>query len=150
MSRFQLVEPAPNTEQHRTRRLFLALIAAQAVHSIEEILFRLYEVFAPARFVSELVNDNPAIGFAILNAVIVGLSILCYLAWIRPGAPSAGTWMWLWAVIELINGTVHVALAIVRGGYFPGVATAPILFIVALLLARELLRGRRSSAVGHA
>jgi len=33
---------------------FLALIVAQAAHSIEEYVFRLFEVLAPARFISGL------------------------------------------------------------------------------------------------
>ena len=40
------------------------LILAQAAHSTEEYVFRLFDVFAPARFVSSLVSDNLAVGFA--------------------------------------------------------------------------------------
>ncbi|MHC4404822.1 MAG: HXXEE domain-containing protein [Planctomycetota bacterium] len=130
--------------------MFLALVGAQALHSIEEVLFRLYEVFAPARFVSELVSSNPAIGFAMLNAGIVAFGVLCYVAWIRPGTPSARMWLWLWAVVELVNGIVHSAVAVVRGGYFPGVVTAPILIVIALFLGRHLLRLRGTTTVGEA
>ena len=49
----------------RTRFAFLALILTQAAHSVEEYVFRLYDVFAPARFVSGLVSDNHAAGFAV-------------------------------------------------------------------------------------
>ena len=51
----------------RIRRAFLFLVIAQAAHSIEEYLFRLFDVFGPARFVSGLVSDNLATGFAIIN-----------------------------------------------------------------------------------
>jgi hypothetical protein len=51
----------------RSRWAFLALILAQAAHSIEEYLFRLFDVFAPARFVSRLVSNDLAVGFALVN-----------------------------------------------------------------------------------
>lgn len=37
---------------------FLALILAQACHSVEEYVFRLYDVFPPARFVSGLFSKG--------------------------------------------------------------------------------------------
>ena len=43
---------------------FLLLVVAQAAHSVEEYVTRLYADFAPARFVSTLVSDDPATGFA--------------------------------------------------------------------------------------
>jgi len=48
--------------QSRDQNAFLALILVQAAHSLEEYVFRLYEVFAPARFISNLVSDDPATG----------------------------------------------------------------------------------------
>ncbi len=50
------------------RILFLALILTQAGHSIEEYSTRLYDVLAPARFVSSFFSDDRSIGFAIFNA----------------------------------------------------------------------------------
>ena len=55
----------------RIRWAFLALIVAQAAHSIEEYVFRLFDVFAPARFVSGLVSDDLSVGFAFGNAGLV-------------------------------------------------------------------------------
>ena len=43
--------------EHRGQLVFLFLILAQAAHSIEEYVSKLYEVFAPARFVSSLVSN---------------------------------------------------------------------------------------------
>lgn len=45
------------------RTAFGLLIAAQAAHSIEEYLGRLWEVFPPATFVSGLVSPNRDVGF---------------------------------------------------------------------------------------
>jgi len=129
----------------RTRTAFLALILVQAAHSIEEYVFALYDVFAPARFASELVSSNPAVGFALLNVAVVAFGAWCYLARVRPGRASARGLMWAWVLVSLANGVVHSTMAFVRGGYFPGVATAPILFVLAAFIAARLIQGRDSS-----
>ena len=55
----------------QSRRAFLVLILAQAAHSTEEYVFRLFDVFAPARFVSSLVSDDLAVGFALVNTGLI-------------------------------------------------------------------------------
>ena len=130
----------------RAKRAFLLLVAVQACHSIEEYAFALYEVFPVARFASGLVSDNHAVGFAILNSAFVAFGLWCYLVPIRSAWASARGWAWLWVIIELGNGLGHPALAARAGGYFPGVATAPVLFVVAVYLASRLIRTRGSRA----
>jgi hypothetical protein len=44
----------------RSKLLFVFLVIAQAAHSVEEYVTRLFEVFTPARFVSGLVSDDLA------------------------------------------------------------------------------------------
>lgn len=51
--------------------MFLFLVITQAPHSIEEYVTRLYQVFAPARFVSSLVSNNLALGFVVVNAALI-------------------------------------------------------------------------------
>src|SRR5216683_1879357 len=46
-------------------------ILAQGAHSIEEYVTKLYEVFAPGRFVSSLVSNDLALGFLVVNAALV-------------------------------------------------------------------------------
>ena len=101
---------------------------------------RLYDVFAPARFVSGLVSDDPATGFAIVNLAIVGFGLWCWSLPVRAGWRSAEAIVWGWTLVELGNGTVHAVMAVARGGYFPGVITAPLLIVAALLVARQLRR----------
>ena len=124
----------------RSRWTFLALILAQAAHSIEEYVFRLYDVFAPARFVSSLFSDDLAKGFAIFNIELVLFGVWCYVVWIRPDRPSAPVWAWLWILLELGNGIGHPAIALARGGYFPGVITAPVLLALSIYLALQMTR----------
>lgn len=125
----------------RSRTAFGALVAAQAAHSVEEYLARLYDVLGLARFLSGLGGGDRATGFAILNAGIVIFGVWCYRTRVRGGRPSARLLAWLWAVAELVNGLGHVALAAVRGGYFPGLGTAPLLVAISLYLIRRLTAG---------
>jgi len=122
----------------RTKYAFLALIVTQAIHSAEEYLSHLYEVLPPARFASELVSNDLATGFLILNVLLILFGIWCYIARVRKNHPSAKFWIWPWIIIELGNGIAHPVLAILRGGYFPGVITAPILLLIAIYLAVKM------------
>lgn len=119
----------------RSRFAFLALILAQAAHSVEEYVFRLYDVFAPARFVCSLVSDDPATGFVISNTALVLFGLGCYVFAVRTGHRSTRVWVWIWIIIELFNGIGHTAIALAQGAYFPGVATAPLLLALSIYLA---------------
>ena len=122
----------------RSRATFLALIMAQAAHSIEEYAFRLFDVFAPARFISSLFGGDLARGFAIANIALVLFGAWCYVARVHRGLPSARSLAWFWALLELGNGVGHSAFALARGGYFPGIATAPLLIGLSVYLIARL------------
>jgi hypothetical protein len=124
----------------RGRTAFAVLIAAQAAHSAEEYVFRLYDVFAPARLVSSLFSSDLSVGFALANAGIVLFGIWCYVARVLPSRPSATAVAWFWVILEFGNGMGHTALAVTRGGYFPGAWTAPILIGVSVYLGHRLVR----------
>jgi Protein of unknown function with HXXEE motif len=123
---------------HRSRLFFLILVVAQVTHSFEEYATRLYEVFAPARFVSGLFSDDVAVGFVIANAIIITVGIWCYVGPVRSGRGAARPVAWVWAVIELANGTGHIILAVLARGYFPGAMTAVVLAFAAASLALSL------------
>lgn len=124
----------------RAPGVFALLIAAQAAHSVEEYVFRLYDVLAPARFVSGLLSTDPSVGFALANAAVVLFGVWCCRARVWPGHRSWRGWAWFWVVLETGNGIGHGLLALSRGGYFPGVGTAPLLLALALSLGVVLLR----------
>ena len=124
---------------------FIALIGAQAVHSVEEYVGRLYEVFPPARLVSSLVSHDLRRGFIIGNVVLILFGLWCFIWPIRRRWTSALAFGWLWVAIELINGVVHPLWSLVELRYTPGVATAPLLFLLAIYLARQL-RASQSGA----
>ena len=126
--------------ERRIQFVFQGLIFAQAAHSIEESIARLYEVWAPARFVASLISRDPATGFVIANALLVIFALLCWAVPVRLRWKGARGVMWFWSILELSNGAGHIVLALLRGAYFPGVATAPLLLLfggwLAVLLAR--------------
>lgn len=128
----------------RARVLFAALILAQAVHSIEEYLFRLYDALAPARYVSEALGFDRALGFVVANVALVSFGLWCWLARVRQGHRSARAFAWFWALLETANAFAHGALAVAAGGYFPGLATAPLLLAVGGALAWRLAFVERS------
>jgi Protein of unknown function with HXXEE motif len=128
----------------RSEFTFLALILAQAAHSVEEYVFRLYHVFPPARYISSLVSEDLAVGFVIVNVALVLFGLWCYMARVRVRHSSAVAWMWLWLFIEFGNGFGHIVIALMRGAYFPGVATAPFLIAISGYLALQLLKLQRS------
>lgn len=125
---------------NRRQTLFGLLILTQAAHSVEESVGRLWESFPPARVLPALVSTNHALGFITLNIGLVAFGGWCFFWPVRREWTSAAAVAWLWVVIETINGIVHPAWSLAQGAYSPGVATAPLLLVLALVLAHELRR----------
>jgi hypothetical protein len=119
---------------------FLILVIAQLLHSIEEFVFRLYDVFAPARFVSGLISTNLRTGFIVVNLVFIVLGFWCYAVPVRRALPAAIPLMWVFIVVEILNGIGHPVISILERAYIPGTATAPVLFIIAVYLSIQITR----------
>lgn len=128
--------------QRHVQTAFLGLILSQAAHSIEEYVTRLYEVFGPARFVSGLVSPDLRLGFLIVNAAFFTFGLWCWAVPVHNGWRIARGFMWFWIIMELANGAGHFALAVAHHGYFPGVATAPLLLFFAVRLLSLINRQR--------
>lgn len=118
--------------------IFGLLVLAQAAHSIEEYVGRLWETFPPARLLTALVSTDQASGFLVINVALVSFGVWCLLWPVRRAWSSAAALAWFWVVLETINGVGHPAWSAAQGAYTPGVATAPLLLALALLLARAL------------
>ena len=113
----------------RLQLTFLAVIVAQAAHSVEEYRGRLYDVFP-------------------LNVLILAFGAWCWFWPVRRHWRSAVGLAWVWAVVEVLNGIGHSAWSLMRGGYTPGVATAPALLALALTLGAQLVNATRPDAAG--
>ncbi|HEX6942850.1 MAG TPA: HXXEE domain-containing protein [Gemmatimonadaceae bacterium] len=118
----------------RHQLAFGLLILAQALHSIEEYVGRLWASFPPADFVSGLVSQDRELGFLLLNVALVTFGTWCYLVPIRRRWPSATGITLGWSLVELINGVGHPLWSLRQGGYTPGLATAPVLLVLAISL----------------
>ena len=127
---------------NRFQYAFGLLILAQAAHSFEEYAGGLWESFPPARLLTGLFSENRERAFIALNVALVAFGLWCFIWPVRRGWPSAALFAWIWVAVELINGIVHPLWALSVGGYAPGVATAPMLLILAIWVLRE---SRRSS-----
>ena len=117
---------------------FGGLILTQAAHSIEECVGRLWESFPPARIAAGLVSANLERGFIIGNVCLVAFGVWCLFWPVRRGWQVAPLLVWSWITIETINGIVHPLWSLRQGGYTPGVATAPVLLVLAIYLALQM------------
>jgi len=124
----------------RLQLAFGALVLAQAAHSVEEYLGHLWESIPPARFLSGLVSSNLEHGFVIINIGLLAFGLWCFFWPVRRGWPVAVPLAWFWVALEIINGIGHPFWSLRAGGYTPGLATAPVLLLLAADLARQLRR----------
>jgi hypothetical protein len=128
----------------RIQAPFGALVLVQAAHSVEEYVGRLWETFPPAYVLTGLVSSDRELGFAVINLSLVAFGLWCWIWPVRGGWRSAGVFAWFWVGLQVINGIGHPFWTLRQGGYTPGVATAPLLLVLALLLAFRLLHGGTS------
>lgn len=139
--------PEAGLAMTRHKIAFGALVLTQAAHSVEEYVGRLWETFPPARFLTRLVSQDQERGFVLVNIALVAFGVWCFMWPIRRGWSTALLLAWIWVTIEVINGVVHPLWTLRAGGYTPGVATAPVLLVIALYLGQQLhTTARRSSA----
>ena len=123
----------------RIKISFLLLVLTQGLHSIEEYIGRLWEVYPPAKFMCSIVSKNHETGFLIINIGFFISGLLCWLFTIRQNKLYAQGLIWFWIVMEIINVIGHVSWAISERAYVPGVATASVLLVVAVYLLRQLV-----------
>ena len=114
-----------------SKATFLALVAVQTAHSVEECLGRLWDVFPPARFVTGLISEDRRFGFIVFNVALISFGIWCFFWPVLRRWSSAIAFMSFWVVIELINGMGHIVWSVQAAGYTPGVITASLLLILA-------------------
>jgi hypothetical protein len=122
----------------RFQATFGALVLTQAAHSVEEYVGRLWESFPPARFLTGLISQDLERGFLVINVSFVAFGLWCWLWPVRRGSPSAVYLAWAWVALQGINGVGHSLWSLRQGRYTPGVATAPVLLVLAVYLARQL------------
>jgi hypothetical protein len=131
----------------KSGKYFLFLGIAQALHSIEEIYFHLYDFaskislkvppmvsfFAHLKMKSEI--------FAILNIIIIVI-IFVSVPFYENKYRGALFVAWFWAIAEILNGLGHLTGAIIFSQYFPGALSAPLLLLSGSILLYQLYHDR--------
>jgi len=136
----------PSPPENRQGRLAasraLALATGiQGVHFVEEAVAGCEEQFPallglPAMAMSLFVAFNLA-WIAIWIASIAGL---------RSANPVAFFAAWFLAIAGMLNGLAHPLMAIATGGYFPGLASSPLVGVASLWLWLRLRGATRPRA----
>lgn len=127
--------PARDGDRRASGRILLVAIACQGLHFVEETATGF-----PER-VGEVLGV-PGIPFGFF----VAFNVAWLVVWIvsvpavRSGRALGFFAAWFLAVAGMINGVAHPALAVVERGYFPGLASAPVVGGVCVLLWRALRR----------
>ena len=116
---------------------------AQVIHSMEETYFELYREFGSmSEALHQIFPWIPVFQisadiFAILNYLIIAL-MLGSVPFAQKGDRVGLILIWSWAIIELLNGAFHIGTWIFLHQYFPGGVSGPPLFILGLLLIRQI------------
>lgn len=124
-----------HTDLPRATRIFALLLLFQAVHAAEEYATRFYEAYPE---VLGLGAPWPAGFFLAFNVFWFAVWTAAGLA-LHRGYTVAFFPVWFLAIASMGNGIVHPLLAIVTGGYFPGLLTSPLVGIGGILLWRNLM-----------
>jgi hypothetical protein len=123
--------------------VFLSLIILQAIHSVEEFVFRFYEQFPPMRLIYQDAPHLAKPAFAIANALLFLAGLICFYYWVRPARERARTIVWVWIILESINVIAHLVWAVLIRGYNPGLATVVLFVPVLIYLSHLMRRGSR-------
>jgi hypothetical protein len=125
---------------YKIKVAFLMLIGLQALHSIEEVVFRFYELFPPMAFIY---RDAPYLAkpaFIISNAFLILFGLFCFFRWVRPAGKSAKTVVWFWIAIESFNVIAHLVWGAFIRAYNPGSATVLLFLPILIYLGYQLQR----------
>lgn len=119
--------------------IYFSLGLVQAAHSVEEVLTGLWKnlpvvtSMIHSRVPSFPVMAWSAEGFAAANLVIVAV-LLSLSPFVFLGQPWALRIVPVVAVIEMLNGLIHILPAVVKGGYYSGCVTAIFLLVLGIIL----------------
>ena len=102
------------------------MILLQAIHSVEEYIFKLYEVFPPMQAAYRNTPELSQAAFITFNLLLLLFGLFCFFYWVQPARKGARVVVWVWIVIQTATFAAHLVWAILIGGYNPGLATAPL------------------------
>jgi hypothetical protein len=115
-------------------RVALVVILAQAAHFTEELRTGFDERF-PALFGLAPMSLRFFVSFNVAWLVIWSLSCWGLAVRRRPALFP----LWFLAIAGAANGVAHPLMSVAVGGYFPGLATSPLIGVLGVVLLRRLL-----------
>ncbi len=141
---------AESERQRRVGTLYWLLAFGQAVHSIEEMRTGLYDFFwTMTGVVHNAFPSFPQFRWDAVTFAAVNMGIITFVLGIAPFVREGRGWAvglaGMVAAVETLNGIAHISAAFYFGGYVPGVASAPLLLILGVVLLRELVNQPRAS-----
>jgi len=115
----------------------LLVLAAQSLHFAEEFVTGFYTRFPDLLGLSIWTPEF----FVTFNMACFAVWSLAIAATVLRRVPSLTAWpIWFLALAAVGNGIAHPVLAIVAGGYFPGLFSSPLVGVAGLVLVRALVR----------
>lgn len=137
------LSPAVNAAERNTAARMLAIATgAQGLHFFEEFVTG-FDARFPALFG---LPPMPQSIFVAFNLLWIGIWLVS-IPGLRHSRPVAFFAAWFLAIAGALNGVAHPLLAVVAGGYFPGLFTSPIIGIAGVLLFRKLINATREESV---
>lgn len=130
-------------ESVKLAQSYWVLGLAQVIHSIEETLSQLYlQLNSMITILHQHFPWFPLIEisadiFASINYLLLAL-ILASVPAAEKGNRTGFFFMWLWAIVELLNGAFHIGTWVYLKHYFPGGISGPILFVLSILFIQQL------------
>ena len=116
-------------------RVAALAVAAQSVHFTEEIATGFHERF-PAAFGLDPLSFSLFVAFN-----LAWLAIWMASVWAMARRHSIALFpLWFLGVAGVVNGIAHPLLALAAGGYFPGLATSPVVGVACGFLLFRLAR----------
>src|SRR5437764_3482619 len=81
--------------------------------------------------------------FAISNALLILIGLICFYYWVQPARKAANLVVWIWIILESSNVVAHIVWAVLIGGYNPGLVTGVLFLPVLIYLCRLMIRSNR-------
>lgn len=130
-------------ERQRLLRLFLIGVAGQCLHAAEEFGTGFHERYP------ELWEDPTTwspVFFVAFNLTWIAIWLLSAAGLLAGGraARVALVPIWFFALMMTLNGVAHPGMALLAGGYFPGLVTSPVVGVLGACLLARLVRATSS------
>lgn len=127
--------PGKTPERLASARALTVAVGVQSVHFAEEWATGFYEKLGPLLGLPPMSQTF----FVAFNLTWIAIWIVC-IPGLRSGWPFAYFASWFLAIAAMINGVAHPLLAVVAGGYFPGLITSPFIALAGIRLWTGLRR----------